>query len=556
MIVKNLLYCKKSFLLLLSLLFWGLQVTQSHVGSPGVVFEGTAGPYSLLVSVDPPDVIPGIAEISIYASDPRISNIQVKPIYWGVGDEGSPKSDPMDPVPGVPGQFEGIVWFMSTGTASIAVYVDGEKGSGEAIIPIMASATAQKDMDASLGWTLAGLGLFLAILMVTIISASVGLGIVAPGEEAKNLKPKKQSGGMVATALLILLIWGGKIWWDNESAAYKSFMYKPPQAHSWVEQENGNRIMTFQIDSISIKNSNRLPMKYMVADHGKLMHMFIIKEGSLDVFAHLHPKRVDPLTFKVQLPEIPEGRYYVFGDIVRRNGYTETISDTLDIPAHKAADTTTNDRRAWFDPDDTYIVSTAVDQKVDDNLPSDILICGKPGIETPLLDGSTAVFEYQPNQSFIAGKVYPLTFAINDPEGNPAVLEPYMGMMGHAVVFRKEGGVYVHLHPVGNYSMASQQILEDRIAENSPSARIAQEADVFYDSVNQVVAELAMLTEEERTEILMQGMEHTGLGEHEEHGSTVTFPYAFPQEGNYRIWIQMKRNGKVLNSSFDAKVTL
>lgn len=546
---------KKFVVLFLAVMFWGLPVTMSHVGSPGVVFEGSAGPYNLLVSVDPPDVIPGIAEISIYASDPEINNIQVKPIYWGVGDEGSPKSDPMNPVPGVPGQFEGIVWFMSSGTASIAVYVDGAKGSGEAVVPIMASATAQKEMDASLGWTLAGLGIFLVILMVTIISSSVGLGIVAPGQTGENLKRKKLIGSIVAVLFLTLVLYGGKRWWDSESAAYQRYMYRPPLADSWIEQVNGNRILTFQVDSNSIKNRNRLPMKYMVPDHGKLMHMFIIKEGSLDVFAHLHPKRTDPLTFKVQLPEVPEGRYYVFGDIVRRNGYTETISDTLDIPAPQEQELAQADS-SWYDPDDTFIVSTAVDQEVDNNLPSDILICGKPGVETPLLDGSTAVFEYQPGESFIAGKVYPLTFAINDPEGEPAELEPYMGMMGHAVVFRKEGGVYVHLHPVGNYSMASQQIIEERISETSRNPGYQRDANIFYDSVNQVVERLAMLSESERTDILMAGMAHSGLGEHEEHGATVTFPYAFPQEGDYRIWIQMKRNGKVLNSSFDAKVVL
>lgn len=546
---------KKLFVLFLAVLFWGHPVTKSHVGSPGVVFEGIAGPYTLLVSVDPPDVIPGIAEISIYASDPDITNIQVKPIYWGVGDEGSPKSDPMNPVPGTPGQFEGIVWFMSSGTASVQVYVEGGKGAGDVVVPIMASATAQKEMDASLGWTLAGLGIFLVILMVTIISASVGQGIVQPGEDGVNLKRKKLIGGVIATIFLVLILYGGKSWWDSESDSYRRFMYRPPLANSWVEQEEGSRILTFQVDSLSIKNRNRLPMKYMVPDHGKLMHMFIIKEGSLDVFAHLHPKRVDPLTFKVELPEVPEGRYYVFGDIVRRNGYTETISDTLDIPALQTQEIAVYDS-SWYDPDDTFIVSTAVDQEVDDNLPSNILICGKPGIETPLLDGSTAVFEYQPGESFVAGKVYPLTFAINDPEGNPAELEPYMGMMGHAVVFRKEGGVYVHLHPVGNYSMASQQIIEDRISETSRNPSFQRDADIFYDSVNQVVNQLALLSEEERSAILMEGMDHTGLGEHEEHGATVTFPYAFPQEGDYRIWIQMKRNGKVLNSSFDAKVVL
>jgi hypothetical protein len=41
--------------------------------------------------------------------------------------------------------------------------------------------------------------------------------------------------------------------------------------------------------------------------------------------------------------------------------------------------------------------------------------------------------------------------------------------------------------------------------------------------------------------------------EHPDH-SIVSFPYAFPTPGRYRIWIQMKRNGKILNSAFDAQV--
>lgn len=531
-----------------------LFTSSGHVGSPGVVFEGNAGPYSLMVNINPPDVIPGVADISIYTIDPSIESIQVKPIYWGYGDEGSPKSDPMNPVADMPGQYEGVVWLMSSGTASIAIYVEGEKGTGEVVIPIMASATATRDMDANLGMVLAGLGMFLVILMVTIISAANGQSVDTPGKIENSLRRRKIIGGSVGLLLIGLVLYGGKVWWDAESNAYQRYMYKAPTATSWVESQNGERVLNFQIDAASVRKRNRLSMKYLVPDHGKLMHLFIIKDESLDVFAHLHPKRVDSLRFKVQLPEVPAGRYVVFGDIVRLNGYVETISDTLEIPGNMAINLPDSTSQ-WSDPDNTYIVATADIEKDQYDFGSDILICGKPGIETPLLDGSTAVFEYQQNESFIAGKLYPLTFAINDPEGDPADLEPYMGMMGHAVIYRKEGGVYSHLHPVGNYSMASQEIIESRIAEASVAPSIP-EANVFYDSVQQVVNEIALLSETERSDLLMAGMEHTGLGLHEDHGSTVTFPYAFPQAGEYRIWIQMKRDGKVLNSSFDAKVIL
>jgi hypothetical protein len=73
------------------------------------------------------------------------------------------------------------------------------------------------------------------------------------------------------------------------------------------------------------------------------------------------------------------------------------------------------------------------------------------------------------------------------------------------------------------------------------------------DSVNRLVAKLDSLTEDERNKILMGNMPHVVDTDHPEHAA-VTFPYSFPSAGNYRIWIQMKRNGKILNSAFDVEV--
>jgi hypothetical protein len=34
----------------------------------------------------------------------------------------------------------------------------------------------------------------------------------------------------------------------------------------------------------------------------------------------------------------------------------------------------------------------------------------------------------------------------------------------------------------------------------------------------------------------------------------ITFPYAFPKGGDYRIWVQVKRGGRILTGAFDASV--
>jgi hypothetical protein len=36
--------------------------------------------------------------------------------------------------------------------------------------------------------------------------------------------------------------------------------------------------------------------------------------------------------------------------------------------------------------------------------------------------------------------------------------------------------------------------------------------------------------------------------------STVTFPYGFPEPGDYRIFVQVKRAGRVITGVFDATV--
>jgi hypothetical protein len=48
-----------------------------------------------------------------------------------------------------------------------------------------------------------------------------------------------------------------------------------------------------------------------------------------------------------------------------------------------------------------------------------------------------------------------------------------------------------------------------------------------------------------------------GAGHELHHGGlppVVTFPYGFPQPGSYRIFVQMKRAGKIETGVFDAKV--
>jgi hypothetical protein len=102
------------------------------------------------------------------------------------------------------------------------------------------------------------------------------------------------------------------------------------------------------------------------------------------------------------------------------------------------------------------------------------------------------------------------TFRVEDESGRPANdLELYMGMPGHAVFIRRDRRVFAHVHPSGSAPMAA--------------------------------IDIAMP--------LQPVHEHAGG-----LPPTVSFPYGFPGPGDYRIFVQVKRGGRVITSAFDARV--
>jgi hypothetical protein len=547
---------KKIFLLLV--LFTIPFVAGSHIGNPAVTFEGKAGIHNVLVLVTPPDVIPGTATIDIYVTSEGIRSVLAQPVYWFAGDEGTPQPDEMIAVPGEAGHYKGTIWLMKPGASGIQVEVIGDT-SGQVLVPVMAVATAQKEMPESLGWILFGLCVFLVILMVTIISASVSDGLVKPNiAPAPAISRKRWIGSGISTVLLLLILWGGKSWWENWAKRYNRFMFKPLNATATFNTEGNKRTLTLAVDTTKLTAmSNSRVMSLVIPDHGKLMHMFIVREGSLDVFAHLHPKRKDSVTFVTPLPPLPAGKYLVFADITRLTGFSETIPASFEIPQQQTPSALVSIDSIVLDRDDTYFKTNAIGTNTAVAGSDNIVICGKPGIKTLLADGSTAVWEQNPNETLIAGKVYSLKFNILDENGDNAKLEPYLGMLGHAVVIKDDGSTYIHLHPVGNYSTSSQLTMINRFEKEVGPVKwdnLLGKTKHFRDSIDQVIAMLDNMSEEQRNTILMAGMQHENQDpEHAEH-STVTFPYVFPAPGNYRIWIQMKRNGKILNSAFDAVV--
>jgi hypothetical protein len=447
----------------------------AHVGSPNVFFDGEAGPYPVRVVVRPPEVIPGVAEITVRLKEGRAERVTAQPIHWRSGIPGAPPADVALPVPGDANLYNAQLWLMTQGSYTIRVQVDGAAGEGAALVPVVSAPTQLRGMQRGLGIVLAALGLFLFAGALTIVGAAFRESLLSPGE-VPEAKRKRRARIITVTSgvLLALVLFGGWRWWNAVEAEVREKLYRPFAIETAVRSG---------FFSLEIKDTRSREWSPLIPDHGKLMHLFLVREPGLDAFAHLHPVARGQDRFEAALPPLPAGRYRVYADVVHESGFPQTLTDVLEISEPGVAGTPT-------DPDDSWRLAGAGDL---------------------LEDGSRMV--WLRTGPLVSGRLEDLRFEVKSPQP----LEPYMGMQGHAVITRQDGEVFVHLHPVGSFSMASQQAFERKIGGRSMHAARVH---------------------------AMHGTGHS-----------VSFPYEFPRPGLYRIWVQVKSGGKVLTGVFDAEVS-
>lgn len=524
--------------------------TYAHVGSPGVVMEGNAGAYRLLVSIIPPDVTPGIAKVKVFLQNGTEAIVTARAVYFQTGDEGSPGAEQMKKVPGQTGQYVSDVWLMNGGSSSIQISVTGKLGKGVIVVPIVAVSSQIKKMPLITGIVLSFLGILLFVLIVSIIGYSVSDALTPAGDEVPVKRIRYRLAGITAGILLASFVaLGGSLWWKHVNNNYKRYMFEPLQATSAIKNVNGIHELIFSLDTTSKRRSS---FSYIIPDHGKLMHMFMVRIPSMDAFAHLHPVRTDSADFKTVLPGLPKGQYLIYADIVYTTGFAETIRDTLNIPVDLTNAAYTLDKDDGY----AFALPVAAETGVRVSTKQTVISCGKPGIGSMLQDSSTMVLEEMTDEPFESGKLYQLKFSVLTPDKKMARLESYLGMTAHAAIIRNDGNVYIHLHPVGTFSMAAETNMLKRIAEPQ-GLYTYPEPQHFRDSIDRYVQFLRGLDESKRENILMRQMnmkENSSMDMNMDHNNIVEFPYSFPAPGNYRIWVQVKRNGHILTGVFDKMV--
>ena len=518
----------------------------AHVGTSNAYFDGVAGPYGVRVIVRTPGVIPGLAQASVrILSGDGVEQVTIRPLRSDVGLEGAPPPDVAGPVPGEAGLYSGELWLMTAGSYSVEVGVAGAAGAGTVFVPVLALAERRLAMSPAFGAGLFAAGLFLFVGAVTIVGAAVRESVLEPGRAPDAGRLRRGRFAMAAFALVLgAVLGGGWIWWDAVDAAYRNRMYRPWNTAAAVTEAGGARILTLAIDDPDWRAIEGLPDAGLLPDHGKLMHMFLIRAGDLAAFAHVHPVRDAYDSFSVPLPPLPAGEYRVYADIVLENGFAPTLVDTVTVEppgsaalgASPAAGGSTEPdgdppsarppsaNPPSADPDDSWatLQPHGASRAASYALPSGRTIRWEQ-------DGRTAVDEETT-----------LRFSVTEADGSPSALAPYMGMLSHAAVFRDDGSVFVHLHPAGSINLTAQM----RFAGTAGTGA-GPEPDGGNDRAEPDGGQAAR-----GMDAAHEGQPHAAS----RPSNAVTFPFVFPEPGAYRVVVQVKVGEEVETAAFDLEV--
>ena len=471
----------------------------AHVGSPDVFFEGQAGGYRLLVAIRTPLVVPGVADIEVRVLEGQPRELTVVPLrLTGPGAVFAPTADRAIRSIDDPRMFTAGLWMMVAGPWQVQITVDGDRGRGQASVPVDALASRVLQMDRRLALVLLPFGLFIVFGFIAIVGSGTGEAQTEPGQ---SLSPRRRRRAWIARGIaavfVAIVLMLSNWWWNVEASNYADYVYKPLQMDPSLDSRGEL--------SLTLRDPGWLGFRVLddlAPDHGHVMHLFMVRTPNLDRLVHLHPTQTRTGTFNHRLPGADAGQYRLFGDIVHATGLAETAVADLTVPFLEKTALEGDDSEASVGVGTTF----------------------EPQRTTaPLADGAHMVWQ-RDAMPLVARRPYQLMFRVEDAGGTPITdLEMYMGMPGHAIVIKRDLRVFAHIHPFGTAAMSSIALAASALPG------VAQDAKA---------------------------------GSHEMHrtaggapAATVSFPYGFPQPGDYRVFVQVRRKSGVQTGVFDVRVS-
>ncbi|WP_102348791.1 hypothetical protein [Bacillus sp. Marseille-P3661] len=179
-----------------------------------------------------------------------------------------------------------------------------------------------------------------------------------------------------------------------------------------------------------IKNQDE-PIKGFDVNHEKLLHLIIVSKD-LSYFNHVHPEYKGEGEFEIHNDFPAGGEYRMVADF-------------------KPTDGSSMSKMEWL--------------KVGGDIPQPTNVAVDTNLEKAV-DGKKVSLTVEP--TLVAGKELTLTFTLSDEKTNQPIfdLEPYLGSIGHVVIFSEDGEKYLHVHALENQGSGPEASFETTFPES------------------------------------------------------------------------------------------
>jgi hypothetical protein len=464
-------------------------------GNAPIFYVGSTGPYALRVAIHPPDVIPGRAEIVIESDDADLEAIRLLALPLDAEQAAFPPTpDRAERSLSNPHRLTGQLWLMSSGSWQVRILADGKRGPGQLSIPVPALPTHVASMPLALGVLLLGLLLLLALGVVSIVSAAVREGQLAPGERPGAAERKRGRLAAVVAAVVVLgvIVFGGR-WWVVSASAHARSVYRPLSLSARVEGdgqleltlEDPGWLPSRKLDDLVAPEKappEKAPPEKAPPEKAP-MDLWVVGLPRFENVWHLHPQQLEPSRFSQALPAMPPGHYELFASVVHANGLEESMQQEVTVPAIAGRPLAPADARGLGSPFGDAEAQVAA-------LPNG----GKLRLEA--------------DRPPVAGEPCQLRLLVEDRFGRAATdLEPLLGRRALGIVVSADLGSFGKLSTRGTVAPAAWAIANS-------------------------------------------GAEETA----EAPSSELIFPYEFPHPGPYRLFIQIRRAGQNEIAMLDLRV--
>ena len=469
-------------------------VTMAHIGSPDAWFEGMAGAFPVTVHIEAPPVIPGIAVINVKAEGADRVTAFVNTFD---AEGGTPPPDELRAADDRPGWRRARLWVMNPGSNRVTVDVHSAAAHGSVVVPL--AAIAQRRLAFTPGFiamVIAG-ALVLVAGMLTFIGAAVRESVLEPGVVPDEARRRRARMAMIrAVAVIVLVLTGTTAWWRAEDRAFQERLYRPLSINTRLEDSSGRTRFVLTIDDSVWLRRNDVEA---IRARGELPAMNLIDDHGKVM--HLFLASEDGRSIAHLHPITTDSA--VFRSLLPPlpAGSYRVFADIVQESGFTQTLTST-----LVVPANVIGVDSLSD--ADDSWASAV---DGDSARAVLADGTTLTW-LRDSIALRAGEEAGLRFLVERPSGDTSSLEEYLGMPGHAAIIRDDGRVFIHLHPMGTISPAAQRRLSGASVHNVTHQASTQLTD------------------------------------------TLRFPYAFPEPGNYRVWVQLKRKGRILTGVFRADV--